>query len=110
MRPPSGVFILSRCAFLGQQRYASATWSRDVGNSWETLRRQLTAGLGYTASGLPHWTTDAGGFFRQGPGQYTDLDYHERFLRWFSFQPTFSPLQRVQWLSDGYRTSALWRQ
>jgi alpha-D-xyloside xylohydrolase len=92
--PTKRVFILSRCAFLGQQRYASATWSGDVGNSWETLRRQITAGLGYTASGLPYWTTDAGGFFRPGPGQYTDPDYHERFLRWFQFS-TFSPLQRV---------------
>lgn len=92
--PTKRVFILSRSAFLGQQRYASATWSGDVGNSWETLRRQITAGLGYTASGLPYWTTDAGGFFRPGPGQYTDPDYHERFLRWFEFS-TFSPLQRV---------------
>ena len=92
--PTKRVFILSRCAFLGQQRYASATWSGDIGSSWESLRRQITAGLGYTASGLPYWTTDAGGFFRPGPGQYTDPAYHERFLRWFQFA-TFSPLQRV---------------
>ncbi len=92
--PNKRVFILSRSAFLGQQRYASATWSGDIGNSWETLRRQITAGLDYTASGLPYWTTDAGGFFRPGPGQYTDPEYHERLLRWFQFS-TFSPLQRV---------------
>ncbi len=92
--PTKRVFILTRSAFLGEQRYASATWSGDIGNSWETLKRQITAGLGYTASGLPYWTTDAGGFFRPGPGQYTDPAYHERFLRWFQFA-TFSPLQRV---------------
>jgi alpha-D-xyloside xylohydrolase len=92
--PMKRVFILSRSAFLGQQRYASATWSGDIGSSWETLRRQITAGLDYTASGLPYWTTDAGGFFRPGPGQYTNPEYHERFLRWFQFS-TFSPLQRV---------------
>ena len=92
--PTKRVFILSRSAFLGQQRYASATWSGDIGSSWESLKRQITAGLGYTASGLPYWTTDAGGFFRPGPGQYTDPAYHERFLRWFQFA-TFSPLQRV---------------
>ena len=97
--PTKRVFILSRCAFLGQQRYASATWSGDIGSSWESFRRQITAGLGYTASGLPYWTTDAGGFFRPGPGQYTDPAYHERFLRWFQFA-TFSPLQRVH----GYQT------
>jgi alpha-D-xyloside xylohydrolase len=92
--PAKRVFILSRSAFLGQQRYASATWSGDIGSSWESLKRQITAGLGYTASGLPYWTTDAGGFFRPGPGQYTDPVYQERFLRWFQFA-TFSPLQRV---------------
>ncbi len=92
--PEKRVFILTRSAFLGQQRYASATWSGDIGNSWETLRRQITAGLGYTASGLPYWTTDSGGFFRPGPGQFADAEYHERFLRWFQFS-TFSPLLRV---------------
>ena len=98
--PDKRVFILTRSAFLGQQRYASATWSGDVGNSWETLQRQITAGLGYTASGLPYWTTDGGGFFRPGPGQYTDPEFHERLLRWFQFS-TFSPLQRVH----GFQTN-----
>ena len=51
--PNKRVLILSRSAFLGQQRYASATWSGDVGNSWESFKRQITAGLGYTASGCP---------------------------------------------------------
>jgi alpha-D-xyloside xylohydrolase len=97
--PNKRVLILSRSAFLGQQRYASTTWSGDVGNSWESFKRQITAGLGYAASGLPYWTTDAGGFFRPGPSQYTDPGYHERFLRWFQFS-TFSPLQRVH----GYQT------
>jgi len=97
--PNTRVVILSRSAFLGQQRYASVTWSGDVGSSWESLKRQITAGLDYTASGLPYWTTDTGGFFRPGPGQYTDPAYQERFLRWFQFS-TFSPLQRVH----GYQT------
>ncbi|WP_206662835.1 TIM-barrel domain-containing protein [Granulicella sibirica] len=97
--PEKRVFILTRSAFLGQQRYASATWSGDIGNSWDTLRRQITAGLDYSASGLPYWTTDAGGFFRPGESQYTDPAYHERLLRWFQFA-TFSPLQRVH----GYQT------
>jgi alpha-D-xyloside xylohydrolase len=103
--PTKRVLLLTRCAFLGQQRYASATWSGDIGSSWDSLKRQITAGLGYTASGLPYWTTDAGGFFRPGPGQYTDPAYRERFLRWFQFA-TFSPLQRVH----GYQTDTeAWR-
>ena len=97
--PEKRVMILTRCAFLGQQRCASATWSGDVGNDWDTLRRQVTAGLNYSVSGLPYWTTDTGGFFRPGDSQYTDEAYHERYLRWLQFS-VFTPLMRVH----GYQT------
>jgi len=97
--PDKRVMLLTRSAFLGQQRYAAANWSGDIGDSFDSLKRQITAGLDYSASGLPYWTTDTGGFFRPGPGQFTDLDYHERFLRWFEFS-TFTPLLRVHgWLT-----------
>ena len=92
--PDKRIFILTRSAFLGEQRYAAATWSGDVGSDWETLRRQVAAGLNFSVTGLPYWTTDAGGFFRPGESQYSDPAYHERFLRWLQFA-TFSPLMRV---------------
>jgi alpha-D-xyloside xylohydrolase len=97
--PGKRVMLLTRNAFLGQQRYASAVWSGDVGNDWETLRREIVAGLDYSASGLPYWTTDTGGFFRPGTTQFTDPAYHERLLRWLEFS-TFTPLMRVHgWLT-----------
>jgi alpha-D-xyloside xylohydrolase len=97
--PGKRVMLLTRNAFLGQQRYASSVWSGDVGNSWETLRREIVAGLGYSVSGLPYWTTDTGGFFRPGTTQFTDPAYHERLLRWIEFS-TFTPLMRVHgWLT-----------
>ena len=103
--PEKRVFILTRSAFSGQQRYASATWSGDVGNGWDTLKREIAAGLDFSASGLPYWTTDTGGFFRPGPSQYTDPAYHERFIRWLEFS-TFTPLMRVH----GYQTDTeFWR-
>jgi alpha-D-xyloside xylohydrolase len=103
--PDRRVFILTRSGFSGQQRYAAAVWTGDVGNDWETLRRQVTAGLNYSITGMPWWTFDAGGFFRPGAGQYTDPAFHERFIRWFQFA-TFSPLQRVH----GYQTDTeFWR-
>ena len=103
--PDKRVFIHTRSAFAGQQRYAAATWSGDIGHDWETLRRQIPAGLNFVITGQPYWTTDAGGFFRPGPGQFTDPAYHERFLRWFQYA-TFSPLQRVH----GYQTDTeFWR-
>ena len=85
--------ILTRCGFPGIQRYGSALWSGDVGNDWETFRRQLTAGLGVEAAGIPWWTYDAGGFFRPY-NQYTDSAYIERMLRWIETS-VYLPLMRV---------------
>jgi len=85
--------ILTRCGFAGIQRYGSAMWSGDVGNDWETFRRQITAGLGMQAAGIPWWTYDAGGFFRP-QNQYTDSAYIERMLRWIE-TAVYLPLMRV---------------
>ncbi|HEV6963900.1 TIM-barrel domain-containing protein [Roseateles sp.] len=104
-RPNQRVMILTRSAFPGQQRHAAATWSGDIGNDWDTLKRQIPAGLNMAAAGYPYWTVDAGGFFRPGDGQYTDKAYHERLIRWFQYA-TFLPLQRVH----GYMTDTeFWR-
>ena len=85
--------ILTRCGFPGIQRYGSALWSGDVGNDWETFRRQIVAGLGVQAAGVPWWTYDAGGFFRPFD-QYTNQDYIERMLRWIETS-VYLPLMRV---------------
>ena len=91
--------ILTRCGFPGIQRYGSAMWSGDVGNDWETFRRQITAGLGMQAAGIPWWTYDAGGFFRPRD-QYTSQDYIERMLRWIETS-VYLPLMRVHgYMSD----------
>lgn len=104
-QPNQRVMILTRSAFPGQQRHASATWSGDIGNDWDTLKRQIPAGLNMSAAGYAYWTVDAGGFFRPGDGQYTDKAYHERLIRWFQYA-TFLPLQRVH----GYMTDTeFWR-
>jgi len=104
-QPNQRVMIMTRSAFPGQQRHASATWSGDIGHDWDTLKRQIPAGLNMAAAGYAYWTVDAGGFFRPGDGQYTDKAYHERFLRWFQVA-TFLPLQRVH----GYMTDTeFWR-
>ena len=85
--------ILTRCGFPGIQRYGSVLWSGDVGNDWETFRRQIVAGLGVQAAGIPWWTYDAGGFFRPHD-QYTNKDYIERMLRWIETS-VYLPLMRV---------------
>ena len=37
------VFILTRSAFAGQQRYAAQAWSGDVVSDWDVLRNQIPA-------------------------------------------------------------------
>jgi alpha-D-xyloside xylohydrolase len=74
-------------------------WSGDVGNDWQALSRQLTAGLGLMAAGMPWWTYDAGGFFRPG-NQYANEEYIERMNRWIQAS-VFLPLMRVHgYMSD----------
>ena len=91
--------ILTRSGFPGIQRYGAALWSGDVGNDWETFRRQITGGLGLQAAGIPWWTYDAGGFFRPRD-QYTNPEYIERMLRWIETS-VYLPLMRVHgYMSD----------
>ena len=85
--------ILTRSAFSGMQRYGAVTWSGDVLASWESFRRQIVAGLGQMAAGLPWWTMDAGGFFRPS-GQYIDPAYQELMIRWIQAS-VYLPFMRV---------------
>jgi alpha-D-xyloside xylohydrolase len=87
------VVILTRSAFPGQQRYATAIWSGDINGNWETFRRQISAGLNVSVAGLPYWTTDTGGFFRPRD-QYQSDDFADLLVRWFQFS-TFCPVQRT---------------
>ncbi len=98
-RPKQRPMILTRSGFAGIQRYGTALWSGDVGNDWETLRRQISGGLGMQAAGVPWWTYDAGGFFRPG-NQYKDKAYIERMLRWVQTS-VYLPLMRVH----GYQSN-----
>ena len=85
------VFILTRSAFAAAQRNSIAAWSGDVDSDFETLRRQIPAGLNFSLSGLPYWTTDVGGFVTGNP---EDPAYRELFIRWFQYG-AFCPIFRV---------------
>jgi alpha-D-xyloside xylohydrolase len=87
------VVILSRSAYLGEQRYASAAWSGDIHGDWLTFARQIPAGLNFSITGMPYWTTDTGGFFHPR-NQYTSPDYNELLTRWFEWS-TFCPILRI---------------
>ena len=94
------VVILTRSAFAGQQRNAAARGRATSPANWITLQRQIPAGLSFSMSGLPYWTTDIGGFFRP-KDQYTSEAYHELLIRWFQYG-AFCPIFRVH----GYDSNA----
>jgi len=85
--PRQRVFILSRSAYLGSQRYGSANWSGDIPSTFKELKRQVRTGLNFSLSGIPYWTTDIGGFFPPPPSP-------ELYARWFQFG-TFCPIFRT---------------
>lgn len=88
------VFILTRSAFAGQQRYSANSWSGDVTSNWDMLRHQISAGLNFSLTGIPYWNSDIGGFFvRNFPGGYKNKAYHEIYVRWMQFG-AFCPMMR----------------
>ncbi len=88
------VFILTRSAFAGQQRYGANTWSGDVVASWEALRNQISAGLNFSLCGIPYWNSDIGGFFLWNfKEKLEDAGYRELYARWIQFG-TFCPMMR----------------
>src|SRR6185503_14775707 len=97
--PDQRVFILTRSGFAGIQRYATVTWSGDITSTWTSLRKQITAGLGFSISGTPYWTSDTGGYtmeprFSQAKSGDALDEWRELNARWFQFS-TFCPLLRV---------------
>ncbi|MEJ8843643.1 TIM-barrel domain-containing protein [Lacibacter sp. H375] len=94
------VFILTRSAFAGQQRYGANTWSGDTKASWKNFKNQISCGLNFSLSGIPYWNSDIGGFFLwdyKSPLQ--DPDYREMHARWIQFG-TFCPMMRSH--GEGY--------
>ncbi|HES59683.1 MAG TPA: DUF4968 domain-containing protein, partial [Caldithrix sp.] len=88
------VFILTRSAFAGQQRFGANTWSGDVVSSWKALRNQISGGLNFSLCGIPHWNSDIGGFFLwEYPKKLEDADYRELYTRWIQFG-VFCPMMR----------------
>lgn len=81
------VFILTRSAFAGQQRYAAQAWSGDVVSDWDVLRNQIPAALNISLTGIPYWNSDIGGFFsgRKFPEGVKDPAFHELYVRWMQF-------------------------
>jgi alpha-D-xyloside xylohydrolase len=96
--PVNRVFILTRSAYAGLQRYAAAAWSGDIASRWEDMKTQISAGLNFSLSGMPYWTMDIGGFsvekrYENAKGADQE-EWRELNTRWYQFG-SFVPLFRV---------------
>jgi alpha-D-xyloside xylohydrolase len=96
--PGDRVFILTRSAFAGSQRYAAAVWSGDIAARWTDMKDQIAAGINFSMSGIPYWTMDIGGFavehrYEQASGETLE-EWREQMTRWYQFG-AFCPLFRV---------------
>ncbi|HVV03629.1 MAG TPA: TIM-barrel domain-containing protein, partial [Puia sp.] len=96
--PDQRVFILTRSAFAGLQRYAAAVWSGDIAARWTDMKDQIAAGINFSLSGVPYWTMDIGGFavehrYEQAKGETLE-EWREQMTRWYQFG-AFCPLFRV---------------
>ncbi|MGK7393579.1 MAG: TIM-barrel domain-containing protein [Candidatus Cyclobacteriaceae bacterium M3_2C_046] len=85
------VVILTRSAFLGQQKFGTIVWSGDIGTDFNTLKKQIPTGLNFCMTGIPYWNTDIGGYTGGDPN---DPDYQEVFVRWFQYG-SFTPFFRA---------------
>jgi alpha-D-xyloside xylohydrolase len=88
------VFLLTRSAFLGQQRVGATVWSGDVYSTYWALSHQVPAGLNFALSGYPYWTTDIGGYHQPFDRPPDDPDYEQLYTRWFEFG-AFCPIFRT---------------
>lgn len=97
------VINLTRSGYTGSQKYGTILWSGDTYASWDTLRKQIPAGLQFCACGLPYWTLDIGAFFIKNgsswfwngdyDGGIEDPAYRELYTRWFQYG-AFLPMFR----------------
>jgi alpha-D-xyloside xylohydrolase len=96
--PDKRVFILTRSAYAGQQRYAAATWSGDIVSRWSDMKDQIATGINFSLSGIPYWTMDIGGFavekrYEKPMRGETLNEWRELNTRWYQFG-AFCPLFR----------------
>lgn len=98
MRP----FILTRTGTAGIQKYCTAIWSGDVYSDYKTLSAHIPEAMNTGMSGIPLWTSDAGGFISSTSNASDNRNYYKNnmarhaklYERWVQFA-CFCPIMRV---------------
>ena len=91
------IVTLSRCAYLGAQKFGALVWSGDIPSTFESLEAQVKSGLNMAMCGIPWWTTDIGGFYG---GDIKTEYFRELIARWFQYG-VFCPVMRLHGSRDG---------
>lgn len=105
--PDQRPYIITRSAWASQQKNGTVIWSGDIGSTFEELKKQVVAGLGFSATGMPYWTTDIGGY---SGGDPQNSQYREVFTRWWEYG-VFCPIFRShgrRFPGDTHGPNELW--
>ena len=92
------IVTLSRCAYIGAQKFGTLVWSGDIPSTFESLRKQIKSGLNMAMCGIPWWTTDIGGFYG---GDIESDEFRELIVRWFQYG-VFCPVFRLHGSRNGH--------
>lgn len=100
--PNKRSFILTRTGTAGIQKYCTAIWSGDVYSDYKTFSAHIPEALNTAMSGIPLWTSDAGGFISASSNASdnrniyrNDIARHANlYERWVQFA-CFSPMMRI---------------
>ncbi len=98
MRP----FILTRTGTAGIQKYCTAIWSGDVYSDYKTFSAHIPEAMNTGMSGIPLWTSDAGGFISSTSNANDNRNIYKNdvarhanlYERWVQFA-CFCPVMRV---------------
>lgn len=98
MRP----FVLTRTGTAGIQKFCTAIWSGDVYSDYKTFSAHIPEAINTAMSGIPLWTSDAGGFISSTSNANDNRNLYRNdiarhgnlYERWVQFA-CFSPIMRV---------------
>ena len=108
--PDKRAFFLLRQSFAGEQRNAAALWSSDISCTFESFKSQVPQGISASASGIPYWTSDIGGYhYNWGVPDWSKPEFRELFTRWFQFG-TFCPIMRIHGKGERAIFSKNWNE
>lgn len=85
--PKKRFFSINRAYTQGMQRFGAATWTGDIGSTFNDLQNQPGYDLNWNMAGSMYVTCDTGGFHGSNPSPLL-------LTRWYQYA-VFSPIMRV---------------